>query len=58
MRKRCPCHLDTLPLSYIARSAAAELRIARGERQRQCPDCGSWFFGDEMNTPTGGTRDE
>lgn len=27
------------------------LRVAKGERQSQCPVCGRWLFPQEMGTP-------
>ncbi|MGN6206038.1 hypothetical protein [Humibacter sp.] len=43
-----PCAHHPTPLPYLAASFDADERIARGEAQTQCPDCGLWFWPDEL----------
>jgi hypothetical protein len=46
-----PCaHHKPSRLGYIQWQYWAELRIAKGDEQAECPECKYWFFPDEMGT--------
>lgn len=35
-------------IDYVEKSLAAERRLARGERQKQCPKCKLWWWPGEL----------
>lgn len=45
--RRCPHHV-VRGLGYVDAAEDAEQRMARGERQVQCPTCRLWFWPDEL----------
>jgi hypothetical protein len=34
-------------LPYLERAKWADVQRLKGRKQKQCPDCGRWFFPDE-----------
>jgi hypothetical protein len=45
----CESHKPILlKLSYVAAHNEAERRMAKGQKQKQCPVCHLWFFKDEF----------
>jgi len=45
MNDKCPWH-KTDNLGYLQWFADAEKRQKKGQQQKQCPDCGYWFWPD------------
>jgi hypothetical protein len=45
----CPSHNPILSkMSYLGSFAEADRRMAKGQKQKQCPVCHLWFFKDEF----------
>ena len=41
-----PCHIKPPPLGYSDAHTDAERRMALGQKQLQCEDCGLWYWPD------------
>lgn len=46
-QRRAEACVEVKPRSYLQWHYDSERRFKRGERQRQCPSCGLWFWADE-----------
>lgn len=40
---KCRQHKHSM-MGYVERQEWAERKIKQGHKQKQCPDCGYWFF--------------
>lgn len=53
LSKRCSWHKPA-NLSLLDSSADAEERLAKGERQRMCPECIFWYWDHEWGSEPAG----
>lgn len=51
MKEKCSWHIS-YELGHLQFFSDCEERAAKGQTQKQCPDCGYWFWPDKFGKKT------